>query len=108
MTTVVSKLTLAVVSVVASVASFAATPSVDALSVSVRYDDLNLSTTDGVNSLYHRISAAAREVCPGVYSRELSVVAAAHRCEADAVSKAVSAVNNSHLAMVHAAHISHG
>ena len=108
MTTVVSKLTLAVVSVVASVASFAATSSVDAPSVSVRYDDLNLSTTDGVNSLYHRISSAARAVCPDAYSRELSLRAAARRCEADAVARAVSEVNNSHLAMVHAAHVSHG
>ena len=108
MTTVVSKLTLAVVSVVASVASFATTSSVDAPSVSVRYDDLNLSTSDGVNSLYRRISSAARQVCPGVYSRELNVVAAAQRCEADAIAKAVSEVNNPHLAMVHAAHVSHG
>jgi len=108
MTTVVSKLTLAVVSVVAPLASLAATPSADVPSVSVRYDDLNLSTTDGVNSLYRRISSAAREVCPGVYSRELSLRAAARRCEADAVARAVSDVNNTHLAMVHAAHVSHG
>jgi UrcA family protein len=108
MTTVVSKLTLAVVSVVASVGAFAATPTVATSSVSVRYDDLNLSTTEGVNSLYHRISSAARQVCPGVYSRDLYIVAAAQRCEANAVSKAVSEVNNPHLAMVHASRVSQG
>jgi UrcA family protein len=108
MTTVVSKLTLAVVAVVAATASFAATPSVDTPSVSVRYDDLNLSTSDGVNSLYRRISAAARDVCPGVYSRDLAEAAIARHCEADAVARAVSQVNNAHLAMVHAAHVSHG
>jgi len=108
MTTVVSKLTLAVVSVVASVGAFAVTPTVATSSVSVRYDDLNLSSAAGVNSLYHRISSAARDVCPGVYSRDLYVAAAAHRCEADAVAKAVSEVNNPHLAMLHTARASQG
>ena len=39
--------------------SFAGAPSADAPTVSVRYDDLNLSTSAGVNALYHRISVAA-------------------------------------------------
>jgi len=101
MSTVVSKFALAIVGVVASVASFAAAPGVDAPSVSVRYDDLNLSTTAGVDALYRRISAAARDVCPDIYSRDTHTVLAAQRCQAAAISKAVSQVNNPSLAMLH-------
>jgi UrcA family protein len=89
-------------------ASFAAAPDVASHSVSVRYDDLNLSSPAGVNALYRRISVAARQVCPDIYSRDLNVAAAGKRCLADAVAKAVSEVNNPQLALVHAAHISHG
>jgi len=88
--------------------SFAAAPSVDPPAVSVRFDDLNLSTANGVNSLYRRISVAARQVCPDVSSRDLVVVAAAQRCQATAVSRAVSKLNNPQLALVHAAHVSRG
>jgi UrcA family protein len=108
MTTVASKLVLAVAGLVASVTGFAATPAVDVPSVSVRYDDLNLSTTAGVDTLYRRISAAARQVCPLGDLRDLQRVLAADRCQAAAVTKAVSEVNNPSLAMLHAARASHG
>jgi UrcA family protein len=88
--------------------SFAAAPSVDPPAVSVRFDDLNLSTTAGVNSLYRRISVAARQVCPDVFARDLVVVAAGQRCQASAISQAVHKLNNPQLALVHAAHVSHG
>jgi UrcA family protein len=108
MTTVASKLVLAVAGLVASVTGFAATPDVDAPSVSVRYDDLNLATTSGVNALYRRISVAARQVCPDIYSRDTHVVLAAQHCQAAAIAKAVSEVNNPSLAMLHAARASRG
>ena len=108
MTTVASKLALSIAGLVASVTGFAGTPAVDAPSVSVRYDDLNLSTSAGVNTLYRRISMAAREVCPDIYSRDPHVFVAARYCQAAAVTKAVSEVNNPRLAMLHAAHASHG
>jgi UrcA family protein len=108
MTTVASKLVLAVAGLVASVTGFAATPDVDAPSVAVRYDDLNLSTTDGVNKLYQRISAAARQVCPDVYSRDPHVSMAAQHCQAAAVAKAVNEVHSSSLAMLHASRVSRG
>jgi UrcA family protein len=108
MTTVASKLVLAVAGLVASVTGFAATPDVDAPSVAVRYDDLNLSTTAGVNKLYQRISAAARQVCPDVYSRDPHVALAGQHCLSSAVAKAVSEVNSPSLAMLHAARSSRG
>ena len=108
MTTAVSKLTAAVALLLGASAAFAAAPGVDSHSVSVRYDDLNLSTEAGVSALYQRLSGAARQVCPDAYSRDLSVVIAAGRCKADAVSKAVDQINNPNLAMLHAARVSHG
>ena len=108
MTTVASKLVLAVAGLVASVSAFAGTSAFDAPTASVRYDDLNLSTSSGINTLYRRISAAARQVCPEVYPRDPSFVIAAHRCQAAAVARAVSQVNNPSLAMLHANHTARG
>jgi UrcA family protein len=88
--------------------SFAAQPSSDPPSVSVRYDDLNLSTAAGVNALYQRISTAARAVCPDVHSRDLGVAAAGERCKASAVAHAVSDLHNPQLALLHASRVSRG
>jgi UrcA family protein len=117
MTTAASRLTtfrrsLAVAGAFAALAvtttSFATPFSDEAPSVTVRYDDLNLDTSTGVDALYRRISKAARQVCPDAHSRDLEVVAASERCQANAVAQAVREVNNPHLALVHAAHVSHG
>src|SRR5579862_9346448 len=54
--------------------------------VTVPYGDLNLTTDAGTIALYRRIAAAAREVCPDKYSRDLSVVAASHACRAEAIA----------------------
>ena len=108
MTTVASKLVLIAAGLVASVTAFAAVPADDAPSVRVRYDDLNLSTSSGVNTLYRRIASAAREVCPDLYSRDPRVVLAAQHCQAAAIARAVSEVNNPSLAMLHATRAAHG
>src|SRR5579862_5402357 len=85
MTTAASKLTalrrsLAVAGAFATLAvttaSFATAPSDEAPSVTVRYDDLNLATDAGANTLYRRISSAAWSVCRADYTRDLSVSAA--------------------------------
>lgn len=85
----------------------AATPA-DARSVSVSYGDLDLNTASGIDRLYRRIESAARAVCPDVYSRDLGTAFAARHCEAEAISAAVNKVNNTRLALVHAAHVSRG
>jgi UrcA family protein len=117
MTTAASKLTtfrrsLAVAGAFAALAvttaSFASPSSDAAPAVTVRYDDLNLATSAGVDALYRRISNAARAVCGNEHSRQLAIVAASERCRATAVDNAVRAVNNPHLALVHAARVSHG
>jgi UrcA family protein len=88
--------------------SFAAPKSADAPSVTVRYGDLNLDTAAGATALYHRISAAARQVCPEYYSRDLGLRAASERCQANAIAEAVRELNNPQLAAVHAVHVSRG
>jgi UrcA family protein len=117
MTTAASKLTAfrrslvvagAFAALAATTTCFATPFSDEAPSVTVRYDDLNLATSAGVDALYHRISNAARAVCPDAHSRDLAIVAASERCQANAVDQAVREVNNPHLALVHAARASHG
>lgn len=89
-------------------AAFAGSQADTAPSVAVNYGDLDLSTDAGVKALYHRISRAARDVCPDVHSRDLLVVSAGERCQFAAVEQAVRKVNNSKLAMVHATRVAHG
>jgi UrcA family protein len=117
MTTAASKLTtfrrsFAVAGVFAALAvttTAFATPSSDAApQVKVRYDDLNLATSAGVDILYRRISRAARAVCPDENSRDLGFVAAMQVCRANAVAQAVREVNNPQLALMHAARTVHG
>jgi UrcA family protein len=78
----------------------------DPPSVQVRYDDLNLTTASGARALYHRITVAARQVCPDPYTRDLGMLAASEHCQATAIAGAVRELNNPQLALVHAAHVS--
>jgi len=75
-----------------------------ASSVQVNYRDLNLATEQGTQALYGRIVSAARKVCAPSDIRVLGEVAAARACEAQAVARAVHAVNNPRLAATHSAH----
>ena len=100
--------TLFVTSAVATTTAVAATPSEDAISVHVRYDDLNLATDAGTKALYRRIVNAAHQVCPFSDSRELDQRVASERCQSLAVEKAVSDVHSTQLAAIHAARVSRG
>jgi UrcA family protein len=64
----------------------------DARSKAVRFDDLNIDKPAGIKVLYHRINAAAHEVCelPGSAFRSQE---AEQRCVKQAVDDAVRAVN---------------
>lgn len=87
--------------------SFAAPRSDSPPSVTVRYGDLDLSTAAGADVLYRRISGAARQVCPDVYSRDMNTATAGKRCQATAIATAVQRLDNPQLALVHASHTSH-
>jgi UrcA family protein len=83
--------------------SVAAPASGDVLSVTVRYDDLNLASPAGMNTLYKRIARAARDVCPED-SLDLAIAAESHHCRADAITRAINEVNNQQLALARASH----
>jgi UrcA family protein len=89
-------------------AAHAATPADGVPSVVVKFGDLNLSTEQGTSSLYHRIVAAARQVCPKADPRELSAYASSQACQNAAIARAVNDVHSEHLAATHAAHAKRG
>jgi UrcA family protein len=72
-----------------------------ALSVTVRYHDLNLNSPEGVASLYGRIRVAAEQVCRTLESRDLMRKAQWQDCFSHAVANAVKAVNNAPLSAYH-------
>jgi UrcA family protein len=69
-------------------------------SVTVRYADLDLSSPAGANALYHRIQAAAKQVCgfPGTDLVEQTIWRSCYR---SAVDNAVRKVNSPLLIAVH-------
>ncbi len=73
-------------------------------SVTVRYDDLNLNSTEAVASLYKRIENAATEVCrpvEGPQSVSRMLWTAWNECFYHAIAKAVQAVHNEKLSAYH-------
>lgn len=65
----------------------------DAPKVTVRYDDLQLTTAAGAQKLYSELRAASRHVCAAFEGRELSKVAAWKNCYHTALANAVAQVN---------------
>jgi UrcA family protein len=61
----------------------------------VRFKDLDLSTAVGAQTLYERITEAARVVCRDTAYREI------HECRARAVDDAVRAIGSPLLSSVH-------
>jgi UrcA family protein len=69
----------------------------------VKYEDLNLSTQRGVQTLYRRIARAAENVC-GVEEmpRPIGQKMSERRCHQEAVQAAVAKVNRPELSAHHA------
>jgi UrcA family protein len=86
----------------------AAAPADDVPTVVVRYGDLDLSTPEGAQTLYKRISSAARQVCPAGDPRTLVRFDYGRRCRAAAIARAVSSVHSSQLAALHAERVRRG
>jgi UrcA family protein len=78
----------------------AATPAADVPTVVVSYNDLDVSTTDGAQTLYKRIAAAAHKVCPFEDAIQPLRVAANSACREAAIERAVSSVHSTQLATV--------
>jgi UrcA family protein len=90
------------ITLVAVVGLFAAgqLPAAEPYSVTVKYNDLNLSTLAGARTLYGRISAAARSVC-GYEGRSFTDQAFWNGCYRGAVADAVAKVGSPLLTAVH-------
>jgi UrcA family protein len=86
----------------------AAAPAADVPTVVVSYSDLDLSTTDGANALYKRISVAAHKVCPYEDTVHPLQVAMNNSCRSAAIARAVSTLNNAKLAAVWTEHVNRG
>jgi UrcA family protein len=63
----------------------------------VRFDDLDIAKPAGAKVLYHRIQAAALEVCRGPSSREFELMARNRSCIEQAIDSAVRSVDSSAL-----------
>jgi UrcA family protein len=87
--------TLAVTSIcmLGSVAQ-AAGSSDSATQRTVGYADLNLADSKGVQTLYLRLTSAAKTVCDMPDQRELARIAAARNCMEQAMVQAINSVNN--------------
>lgn len=84
--------------------ALAGVPTLEAPSVRVQYDDLNLNNPKGVASLYHRIRDAAAEVCKSAEGPQLVNRLFWHEwndCFDHAISNAVQTVHNENLSAYH-------
>jgi UrcA family protein len=76
----------------------------DAPKQTVRYDDLNLSTQAGLQTLYRRIQHAARSVCgPALVTGTRIVSAARNDCVNTSIRQAILTVNQPSLTAYYAA-----
>jgi UrcA family protein len=78
------------------------------ISMTVKYGDLDLTTTDGIHALYRRLVLASQKVCPGDLNLDLQNRSEILACRANAVTHAVQVINNSKLAAVHEQSTRHG
>ena len=84
-----------------------AAPRAELPSVTVRYDDLDLNTRAGVDALYARLRAAARDVCGTPYGRGLTEAAAWKTCYRQVLGTAVDNVQSATLSAVHRTRYAH-
>jgi UrcA family protein len=77
------------------------TPSQPPSELIVKYSDLDLTRVSGVVELYRRLEQAARQVCTAVTETGIAPSAV---CVSDAISRAVSEINEPALTRYAAAH----
>lgn len=73
----------------------------EAPAVTVRYDDLNLASDAGTQTLLRRLAAAAHVVCGDGSQRELPRLRHAEACFQDSLRSAVVAVHNERLSVLY-------
>jgi len=84
--------------VLAGIANPVSAATVDGVpSAVVRFADLNLDSEAGSLALYHRLAAAAGEVCPAADVRDLHMQAVAKACQVDAIRRAAARIQSPRL-----------
>jgi UrcA family protein len=100
---------MCVIAMTASGAAWAAEAAPDGVpSLTVHYDDLDLTTEQGARTLYARITAAAEAVCPTGDMGNLSLYMKIRACRKQAIAKAVQRVGSPMLAAVSSRHPQRG
>ncbi len=107
MTTVNLFRTAIAVALFGAASGFAAMPAVadesDAPQTTVKYGDLNISTTQGAAALYARIRSAAKAVCSQFDGPVLAAYAQRDACVNKAILGAVNKVNSAALTALYSA-----
>ncbi len=76
-----------------------ADPAIDpAPSVVVKFDDLDLGSSKGAQTLYRRITSAAEQVCPYADHRDLSLRSTIKSCQQAALDRAMHRLSPQQLA----------
>jgi len=84
-----------------AISGIAAASSHDGHSVVVRYGDLNLNSQADVASLHKRLRNAAESVCSELDNRVMVLRGIYEQCVSEAVSSAVTQVDNPNLSIFH-------
>ena len=72
-------------------------------SVTVSFGDLDMSTPQGAERLYQRLTVAAAAVCPSYDVGDLQARRVSQLCRKDALSRALEALQSSEVAAIQAA-----
>jgi UrcA family protein len=73
-------------------------------SITVHYQDLDLTTTDGRSTLYWRMSRAAQLVCPDADAADLSALRITQACRSAAIQRAVRSIGGPTMAKLAVEH----
>jgi UrcA family protein len=73
--------------------AFAGEPGGQVRMEDIMFQDLNLTSTAGVDALYQRIHAAAQRVCAVSGQTELGAASASATCTKDAEARAIEKIN---------------
>ncbi len=103
-----AKIAAATLIVAATIVSATAGAEDAVKSQTVKYGDLNLTSSKGIATLYLRIESAAHNVCPGDDSdRQLHPIPGRESCFDASVARAVRQLNNSSLSAYYSAKTGH-
>ena len=93
---------LAVLSLNCALANDVATDEIYTGSIPVAFDDLNLDSPVGLDSLYRRVEFAARKVCGVGYVKvSLDIVRRNRECVSGSIEHAIEQIGDTRLAALH-------